>query len=587
MAQQDYFSKIGGQYGQLAGSILSDKRRRKKKDAFTALAVGAFVETLGAKNRQLQQGLADSIEEIKDNYADIFQNNKDIWDENATKRADLRLYEKEYSRDSYLNDQAIKLFNEDEELRDMYGSNAWSRVKNFGEGALPADEYKAAQDLFDDYKKLAEDNIKTYSDNPEIGKFRTYTQFNALAKKEYKAALEAVKNDPTKKGAIRSWFNKRFGTDSDGKPRYGMIKKAELELIRENAASDRKAQDSLTEGNTLYKENKEKDNTIYKRIKEMREKYTGFKTTDELIASKRISLKKKIETGDFTTTDIENFISFGGTATTNISEIDELLAHEIPNFVDVFTKVVAMREQKQDVSFDPTDFLNPRELNIYDLGMGIERDEGLVYTPQEVERIRSGLVSSIKIKMERDKNLKNLFNKIEGEFTIDKTSGKDASLGQSSIFISNIIRAATKLQNKYDMEETEALDEALKMQVQGIEIGVGPEFNPKGWKKEYRQYKTSVVDYVDPDVALLPIIPETAIEIANNVNNTRWLQQKTYKDENDKTQTWEPAKEKMFIYDEDEGFKIIFKTRKNKKTEKYEWYPEIDFGRNDPYGYIP
>ena len=43
----------------------------------------------------------------------------------------------------------------------------------------------------------------------------------------------------------------------------------------------------------------------------------------------------------------------------------------------------------------------------------------------------------------------------------------------------------------------------------------------------------------------------------------------------------------MFIYDEDEGFKIIFKTRKNKKTEKYEWYPEIDFGRNDPYGYIP
>ena len=62
MAQQDYFSKIGGQYGQLAGSILSDKRRRKKKDAFTALAVGAFVETLGAKNRQLQQGLADFIE---------------------------------------------------------------------------------------------------------------------------------------------------------------------------------------------------------------------------------------------------------------------------------------------------------------------------------------------------------------------------------------------------------------------------------------------------------------------------------------------------------------------------------------------
>ena len=44
MAQQDYFSKIGGQYGQLAGSILSDKRRRKKKDAFTAKLIADQVK---------------------------------------------------------------------------------------------------------------------------------------------------------------------------------------------------------------------------------------------------------------------------------------------------------------------------------------------------------------------------------------------------------------------------------------------------------------------------------------------------------------------------------------------------------------
>ena len=137
------------------------------------------------------------------------------------------------------------------------------------------------------------------------------------------------------------------------------------------------------------------------------------------------------------------------------------------------------------------------------------------------------------------------------------------------------------------MEENEALAEALKMQLQGIETGVGPEFNPSGWSKEYRQYTTSVVDYVDPDVALLPLMPETAVEIADNVNNSRWLQQRTYKDENNKPQTWKPMKGKMYIHDEDEGFKIIFRTRKNKKTEEYEWYPEIDFGRNDPYGYIP
>jgi hypothetical protein len=587
VAQQDYFSGAGAKFGQLAGSILSSKRRRKKRDAITALALSAFVETLGAKNQQLQQGLADSIADVKDNYADIFTNNKDLWDENATKRADLRLYEDEYSREDYLKNEAIKLFNSDKELRDLYGSNAWSRVKNFGEGSLPADEYKAAQDLFDDYKKLAEDNIKTYKDNPETS-FRTFTQFNALAKQEYKAALDAVKNDPTKKGAIRAWWNKRWGTDKEGKPRFGMLKKAELELIRENAATNRKAQDSLTAGNSLYEENTEKDNKIYERIKAMRERYTGFRTNSELIKSETKQLKEKIETNDFTIENLERYLSLGGTPTTNIPKINEILANEIPNFVQVFTKVVAMRERKpEDVSFDPTDFLSPRELNIYDLGMGIERDEGVVYTPQEADRIRSGLVYSINIKEERDKKLWKMLDKIEGDFKVDETSGEDISTGQSSIFLTNIIRAATKLQNKYDMEENEALAEALKMQLQGIETGVGPKFNPSGWRKEYRQYTTSVVDYVDPDVALLPIMPETAVEIADNVNNSRWLQQRIYKDENNKSQTWKPAKEKMYIYDEDEGFKIIFRTRKNKKTEEYEWYPEIDFGRNDPYGYIP
>ena len=46
MAQKDYLSQVGGQFGSLAGSILSSRRRRKKKDAITALAISAFVETL-------------------------------------------------------------------------------------------------------------------------------------------------------------------------------------------------------------------------------------------------------------------------------------------------------------------------------------------------------------------------------------------------------------------------------------------------------------------------------------------------------------------------------------------------------------
>ena len=535
MAQQDYLSKAGGQFGTLAGSILSSRKRRKKKDAITALAISAFVETLGAKNRQLQQGLADSIEEVKDKYTDVFQNNQDIWNNNSDKRVALRKYEDEYSRDKYLNDEAINLFNNDKDLIAQYGSNPWSRVKKYGADALSTEEYQAAQDLFGEYKELAEDNIKTFRDNPATS-FKTFTDFNKLAKAEYKAALDAVKNDPTRKGAIRSWFNKRFGTDDDGKPRYGMLKKAELELIRENAMLEREAQDKITRGNSVYEGPAEEDKKIDERIREMREKYTGFTTSAELNATERNRLKKKIESNEFTAVDLEDYLSLGGTATTNIPKIDQIFEYEIPNFVQVFTKVRAMREQLPDVAFDPTDVLTQRELNIYDLGMGINRDKGKDVNEQiENESLRQQVLNTIMVNMDSDDDIKKMLQGLDGEFI--EESGKDASTETSARFISNVIRAATVLENKYDMDSNEALQQAYELQKEGV-ISTDETFGIfdapdiyKGWWKDWQKTRKTVVDYVDPDVYSLPLIPETAQEWAENVNESMWMQSRTYTDE--------------------------------------------------------
>ena len=587
MAQQDYFSKIGGQYGQLAGSILSNKRRRKKKDAFTALAIGSFVETLGSKNRQLQQGLADSIEEIKDNYADIFQNNKDIWNNNSDKRAALRKYEDEYSRDKYLNDEAINLFNNDKDLVAQYGANPWSRVKKYGADALSTEEYQAAQELFGEYKELAEDNIKTYKDSPSSD-FRTYTQFNALAKKEYKAALDAVKNDPTRKGAIRSWFNKRFGTDDDGKPRYGMIKKAELELIRDNAMLERKVQASITKGDELYKSPVKEDAKIDERIKELRKEYTGFTTNAELIASKRVNLKKKIESNEFTAVDLEDYLSVGGTATTNIPKIDQIFEYEIPNFVQVFTKVRAMREQLPNVDFDPTDVLTPRELNIYDLGMGINRDKGKDVNEQiENESLRQQVLNTIMVNMDSDDDIKKMLQGLDGEFT--EESGKDASTETSARFISNVIRAATVLENKYDMDSNEALQQAYELQKEGV-ISTDETFGMfdapdiyKGWWRDWQKNRKTVVDYVDPDVYSLPLIPETSKEYTENLNESLWMQSRLYKDEElDKEVSWNAelaAKENStFVHkDPNNNRWIITLTPTKNEQDKYEWVSSYQF----------
>ena len=550
MAQQDYLSKAGGQFGTLAGSILSDRRRRKKKDAITALAISAFVETLGAKNKQLDQELEDSLSAVKDNYADIFQNNQDIWNDNADKREALRKYEDEYTRDKYLNDEAINLFNNDKDLVAQYGSNPWSRVKKYGVDALSTEEYQSAQELFKEYKELAEDNILTFKNNPATS-FKTFTDFNKLAKAEYKAALDAVKNDPTRKGAIRSWFNKRFGTDDDGKPRYGMLKKAELELARENAMLARKAQDKITRGNSVYKTPAEEDKKIDERIRAMREKYTGFTTNAELIASKRNSLKKKIESNEFTATDLEEYLSVGGTATTNIPKIDQIFDYEIPNFVQVFTKVRAMREQLPDVTFDPTDVLTQRELNIYDLGMGINRDKGKEVNKQiENEPLRQQVLNTIMVNMDSDDNLRKMLQELDGDFK--EESGKDASTEASSVFITNVIRAATVLENKYDMDSNEALQQAYELQKEGV-ISTDKTFGMfdapdiyKGWWRDWKKTRKTVVDYVDPDVYSLPLIPETAQEWAENVNESMWLQSRKYEDnETNEEVSWNP--EQAFI----------------------------------------
>jgi len=538
MAQQDYLSKAGGQFGTLAGSILSNKKRRKKKDVITALAISAFVETLGAKNKQLDQALADQIEEVKDNYTDIFQNNQDIWNSNSDKRVALRKYEDEYSRDKYLNDEAINLFNNDKDLVAQYGSNPWSRVKKYGADALSTEEYQAAQELFGEYKELAEDNIKTFRDNPATS-FKTFTDFNKLAKSEYKAALDAVKNDPTQKGAIRSWFNKRFGTDDDGKPRYGMLKKAELELIRENAVLERKAQDKITRGNSLYETPAEEDKKIDERIRAMREKYTGFTTNAELIASKRNGLKKKIESNEFTAVDLEEYLSVGGTATTNIPKIDQIFEYEIPNFVQVFTKVRAMREQLPDVTFDPTDVLTQRELNIYDLGMGINRDQGKDINEQIAnESLRQQVLNTIMVNMDSDDDMRKMLQGLDGDFKEDATSGKDSSTENSARFITNVIRAATVLENKYDMDSNESLQQAYELQKEGL-LSTDKKFSwldapdvYDGWIRDYRRSADTkmVSEYVDPDVYSLPLIPETAQEWADNVNESMWMQSRTYTD---------------------------------------------------------
>ena len=552
MAQQDYFSGAGSKYGQLAGSLLSSQRKRKKKDIVKLLALSGISELLGQKGLQLKADVANTMAEVQDNSADIFENNKDIWKANDGKRADLAAYENEYSRDSYLNNEAIRLFNEDTELQAQYGANPWSRVKKFGADALADDEYESAVKVKDEYRRLAEMNVKSYRDKPEIGKFKTWTQFNAKAKQEFKAAMNAVKDDPTKKGAIRAWVNEKWGYDKDGTPRFGMIEKAELELAAENAKAKRLAQDKLTEGTQAYVDPEKEEESIYEAIKLAREKYTTFTTNAEQIKVDLKTYKTKIESGKFDITDLENFFSVGGTTTTNIPALDQVNEHERENFINIYTEVTAIRDQlkmvdpERAVSIDITDYLDNRKRDIYDLGMGIQRDKGKDVSKQmENQSLRQQIFDTLTMDMEKNIDVRIMLQTLDGDFKWNATANEDASTKTSNVFISQVIRAATKLENKYNMEPNEALSEAYKLQKEGIwesQEWLGKDA-PDIYRGRYkdRQLNRSFFEYVDPDFYTMPLLPETATEYVDYINNSNWFQEnRTFEDTDGNEASWNP-----------------------------------------------
>jgi hypothetical protein len=615
VAQQDYFSETGSKYGQLAGSLLSSRRKRKKKDIVKLLALSGISELLGQKGLQLKADVANTMTEVTDQYTDIFENNKDIWKANDGKRAALASYENEYSRDTYLNNEAIRLFNEDPELQAQYGANPWSRVKKFGADALADDEYQLAMNVKDKYRKLAELNVLSYKDKPEIGKFKTFTQFNAKAKKEFKAALTAVKDDPTKKGAIRAWFNEKWGYDKDGTPRFGMIEKAELELAAENAKVKRLAQDKLTEGTQAYVDPEKEEESIYEAIRLARETYTTFTTNAEQIKVDLKTYKTKIESGDFDITDLEKFFSVGGTTTTNIPSLNQVDEMNREAFIAVYTKGKAIRDQLRMVdperaaSIDITDYFDSRERDIYDLGMGIQRDKGKDVSEQMKNPVlRLQVLDTITMDMERDIDVRIMLETLDGDFTSSKTGDTDASTKTSNVFISAVLRAATKLENKYDMEQNEAISEAYKLQKEGIYgsqeklWGKGPDIYAGRFKD--RRLTRSFFEYVDPDFYTMPLVPETATEYVDHVNNSKWFQQnKTFEDADGNEASWNPNinlntngdfevgpnKSVFTVVDDKERTRWEIKiqaentgrTRINPKTEEeediYEWVPLYRF----------
>ena len=65
----DYLS--GSPFGQVAGALLAKNKEESKQ----ALLASAVLETLGTYQRNLKQDVIDSSNDVKEEFADIFERN--------------------------------------------------------------------------------------------------------------------------------------------------------------------------------------------------------------------------------------------------------------------------------------------------------------------------------------------------------------------------------------------------------------------------------------------------------------------------------------------------------------------------------
>ena len=568
MAIEDYFKGSSQAYGQLAGSLLAGRRKEDKKKGLETLVATTILETFGALQNQQKQSIIDASNDVKDKYQDIFDNNEEIYNKKRGARADYLSY-KENPND-YIETKAAELFNKDLELQAELGTNPYSRISK---ADLTPESYESAMEVLKEKRTEAKNYIEAQAGNAAVTT-QTFTKFNAAAKEEYEAALAAVEDDPYKQGLIKSAFSKIFGV--------GEQKKMELLKTLEDAKTKRIQQESTIPYMDTVKGKEELINNQIKTGEEKASKDSFMyetktmkleKQEKEIIKSIEEARTKNILAGSKEEKELENNIITAyrkGYKVSKIKELDEIQENDIPAFVSTFIKVDRIRANAPDI--DPTDFLTVKERDLYDLGMGITRDD--INAVEEIRNTENRLevVSQINSIIGQENDVSKKLSMIDGNFGTD---GTDAT-GLSSVYISNVIRAKTHLMNKYDMDDIEALQTAMDMQLEGVSIGTGGsgEYYNKGWirKTFTSQEKTHGIEYVNPDVENLPIIPDTANLHAQNLNEYKYLQNRSYIDDEGNSQTLRPDRVGKEYTVDDEDFTVSFIVNNENK-----WIPSVTY----------
>ena len=206
MAIEDYFKGSSQAYGQLAGSLLAGRRKEDKKEAKRALIASTVMATFGALQNQQKQSIIDGSNDVKEKYSEIFNLNKSEFEAYAPERALLKRYND--NKETFLNEEVAKIIDNTDEA--VTARVKWADVDNQPDENLKKSMYAA----YNAEREKLINRMESLKVDPRATT-KTVEKYNQRAIEEYKAAMALVEDDPTKKGLIKSAWNRIFKRQED------------------------------------------------------------------------------------------------------------------------------------------------------------------------------------------------------------------------------------------------------------------------------------------------------------------------------------------------------------------------------------
>lgn len=575
MAQEDYLS--GSQFGQVAGSLLGQKRKRDKKDFRRALLASVIFEGFGALQKNMKQKIVDGANDVKDKYTDIFQNNQVLYELQSKNRGKYQSYLED--KDAYLQKEAIRLFNE-------HPNSQAEGIQYSDIRGLNPESKKHAMAEYNRLRTEAEEKIMALGKNPAVS-IATPTQYNAAAKAEYKAALAQVEDDPYKQGLIKSAFAKIFGTGAktQGDLADELDKAKRARIAREELSSPSESievQDDA-EIKDIIDANKNAANDI----KDGNPEFFDYISTEEDLKLKQKAFSNKInQSGYAYTLEDLNMAGELGIDLPGLPGFNKVMTEQREALVGASKKA---REAYQQ-GIHPFEVLEGEEAVVYGLAIGTSLDtyKGNKITRQlnelrlnkilnpDVEQLDlaevNGLISNKNnialaesqiLSIAREKDL-NLFNDISRKLPAAEFSAMKSRV---------IITAEMLLREKSSQYTgTEAFDNAIKdaveIQLMGVYTAQNLMFDPF---KNRNNLKHEMVDI--NDFRLLQEDIETndqAQRLVNRLNKKRYMQnQKIMQD--DKEITLVPDELGKFFTEEDYRFSVIQVDENDPTSLRWSW----------------